>query len=77
MQRLLLIPLISTCLAASAAAEPGTDAWPQWGGGPARDFTAQAAELATAWPDDGPELLWQRELGDDGYPGLGAAGGRL
>ena len=39
--------------------------WPQWGG-PHRDFTADAEGLAESWPDDGPDKLWYRELGD-GY----------
>ena len=77
MKRLILIPLLSAGLAATAAADPGTDAWPQWGGGPERDFTAEAPELATAWPEEGPKLLWHRQLGDDGYSGIVAAGGRL
>lgn len=73
--------LLLAGLATAAAADPtprtaATDAWPQWGG-PARDFTAAAGELATAWPEGGPKELWQRQLGDDGYSGIVAASGRL
>ncbi len=78
----ILIPLFLTALAATlavapaAAAEPGAATWPQCGG-PARDFTAPAAELAATWPAEGPKQLWRRELGDDGYSGIVADGGRL
>ncbi len=78
-KRQILISLLLVCLAgpaASAAAEPEVGAWPQWGG-PSHDFTIPAVELAIAWPADGPEQLWRRELGDDGYSGIVAAGGRL
>ncbi len=73
-KRWILIPLLSAGLAASAAAE--SEPWTQWGG-PARDFTVAAPELAPEWPEAGPKQLWQRELGDDGYSGIVAAGGRL
>ncbi len=74
----ILILLFLTALAAApaASAEPGAGAWPQWGG-PARDFTAPPAELAATWPAAGPKQLWRRELGDDGYSGIVADGGRL
>lgn len=42
-----------------------TNGWNQWGG-PNRDFTAEAADIATSWPDSGPEIVWSRTLGD-GY----------
>lgn len=72
-----LIPVfLLTGFATFAAAEPESDAWLQWGG-PERDFTTSARELATAWPEGGPKELWSRELGEDGYSGIVAAGGRL
>ena len=46
---------------ANANGTPG--AWPQWGG-PNRNFTVPAANLADSWPADGPRRLWQRPLGD-------------
>ncbi len=76
LKRTILIALLLAGLASSAAADPGGGAWPQWGG-PARDFTAEAAELVTEWGEDGPKQLWRSELGDDGYSGIVAAGGRL
>jgi hypothetical protein len=39
--------------------------WRQWGG-PNRDFTCEAKDLAERWPADGPRQLWKRPLGD-GY----------
>ncbi len=76
LKQLILILLLSAGLAAYVAADPDAGAWPQWGG-PARDFTATAAELAATWREEGPRQLWRRELGDDGYSGIVAAGGRL
>ncbi len=73
-KRLILIPLLAAGLAASTVAEP--DDWQQWGG-PARDFTVAATQLAPTWPEDGPKEIWSRKLGDDGYSGIVAAGGRL
>ncbi len=75
-KRRILILLLSTSLTIPAIAEPEPDAWLQWGG-PARDFTVAAPELANRWPEAGPRQLWHRELGDDGYSGIVAAGGRL
>jgi outer membrane protein assembly factor BamB len=42
--------------------------WTQWGG-PARNFVAPAADLATSWPSGGPPQLWRRPLGD-GFSGI-------
>jgi outer membrane protein assembly factor BamB len=49
--------------------------WPQWGG-PNRDFTVTAPQLASSWPDDGPKVLWSRTLGD-GYSTVITDGTRL
>ena len=64
--------MLAATLAAPAAAD---DAWRQWGG-PRRDFKSAAKGLATVWPEGGPKLLWQRELGD-GFSGIVAEDGRL
>ena len=47
------------------------------GGGSARDFITEGRALATTWPDSGPQELWRRDLGEDGYSGIVADGGRL
>ncbi len=74
------IPLIWLFLllgqVAFVAAESETDGWPQWGGSK-NDFTIASAELASSWPESGPQELWHRELGEDGYSGIVAAGGHL
>jgi outer membrane protein assembly factor BamB len=49
--------------------------WTQWGG-PNRDFQAPASSLAATWPEQGPETLWDRELGD-GYSAILVEHGRL
>jgi outer membrane protein assembly factor BamB len=49
--------------------------WPQWGG-PHRNFIADAARLADAWPPEGPRRLWSRALGD-GHSSVVVDGDRL
>jgi len=49
--------------------------WLQWGG-PERDFQAPAGEIASSWPEAGPEKLWSRDLGD-GYSAILFEAGRL
>lgn len=72
-ERLRVAPMaLASLIAVSAAAD---EAWRQWGG-PHRDFKSETKGLATLWPESGPKLLWQRELGD-GYSGIVAEDGRL
>jgi outer membrane protein assembly factor BamB len=49
--------------------------WPQYGG-PARDFKAARAAVATAWPSSGPREVWSRALGE-GYSAVTADGAAL
>lgn len=56
-------------------ASPAAAQWPQWGG-PKRDFQSAAGELADAWPEAGPERLWERALGP-GYSSLVVEGERV
>ena len=49
--------------------------WPQFGG-PRRDFTLASGDLPTAWPEQGPKVLWKHPLGD-GYSGIAVEGGVL
>lgn len=49
--------------------------WPQWGGRN-RDFTADATNLAAAWPEDGPRKIWGRNMGA-GYSSIAYADDRL
>ncbi|MDH3785112.1 MAG: PQQ-like beta-propeller repeat protein [Acidobacteriota bacterium] len=66
--------LVSVLLAfAPVAAQAGE--WLQWGG-PSQDFRAPAGKLATSWPEDGPEQLWSRDLGE-GYSAILVESGRL
>jgi outer membrane protein assembly factor BamB len=60
------VALVIALVIAGLGASDGT-AWPQWGG-PNRNFTVGARELATTWPTDGPKRLWRRPLG----PGFSA-----
>lgn len=39
--------------------------WLQWGG-PSGDFKVNTTGLADKWPENGPEMLWERTLGE-GY----------
>ena len=48
----------------STGAESSVErSWLQWGG-PGRDFRSPAGQLASSWPEDGPETLWSRPLGE-------------
>jgi outer membrane protein assembly factor BamB len=65
-------------LAAAELPKPeaaGDDDWPQWRG-PNRDGVAPAARLLTAWPPQGPRVVWRRPLGR-GFSSLAVARGRL
>ncbi len=42
--------------------------WNQWGGAK-QDFKADAKNLASSWPKDGPREVWSQELGD-GYSSI-------
>ena len=54
-----------TCLLIGVAGCASSASWNQWGG-PERNFMIEAKGLADTWPDEGPEKIWRRELGD-GY----------
>lgn len=49
--------------------------WPQFLG-PARDGVYSGSDLSTAWPKDGPPILWQRKVGQ-GFSGPAVASGKL
>ena len=49
--------------------------WPQFLG-PARNSTSSETGLLEAWPEKGPPVVWEREVGA-GYSGPVVAGGRL
>jgi outer membrane protein assembly factor BamB len=49
--------------------------WPQWRG-PNRDGLSTAAGLRTAWPPEGPRVVWRRPLGR-GFSSVAVARGRL
>ncbi|MCH7872674.1 MAG: PQQ-like beta-propeller repeat protein [Planctomycetes bacterium] len=51
------------------------DHWRQWGG-PNADFKIDSPPLADTWPESGPPLLWQRDLGD-GYSSIASDDGLL
>lgn len=60
--------------AAPARAETPGD-WPQFRG-PQRTGVVDADGLAHSWPEEGPPLLWRRELGE-GFSAVSAVGGKL
>ncbi len=49
--------------------------WLQWGG-PGRDFKSPETGLLDSWPEDGPPLLWQKELAGN-YASLLVDGDRI
>ncbi|MCP3957117.1 MAG: PQQ-binding-like beta-propeller repeat protein [bacterium] len=66
-----LASLLFLAVAATAAAEE----WSQWGG-PDRNFTVEARELATSWPEGGPPREWSLPLGP-GHSAVVVADGTL
>ncbi len=50
------------------------DDWPQWRG-PHRDGISQETGLASAWPEGGPKLVWQKDDLGDGYGAVSVADG--
>ena len=64
--------LAALCLSAGALAAAD---WPQFLG-PNRDGSSPETGLLQAWPEKGPPLLWQKDVGE-GYSGPVIAGGKL
>jgi outer membrane protein assembly factor BamB len=65
-------------LVALVPAAPATLAqhdWTQWGG-PHRNFQSSATGLSDQWPEDGPPVIWKRELGP-GYSSILVEGDRI
>jgi len=65
------LALLAVCSAALSAYAADV----QWGG-PKQDFKFKVRGLAESWPEAGPKLLWQRDLGV-GYSGILAEADRL
>ena len=57
-------------------AMPAMAQWTQWGG-PNGDFSVAVTGLNTDWPKKGPEEIWSRDLGEDGYSGISVDDGVL
>jgi len=57
-------------------ADSSTGDWPQWRG-PNRDGISPDTGLLTAWPKDGPKLLWEGKGAGRGYASLAITGGRI
>jgi len=71
-----LAVLLAIAVAVPAlAGDESAAAWSRWGG-PNQDFIAPARGLATSWPEDGPEKLWSRALGE-GYSAILVESSRL
>jgi len=68
-------PAVETPPGGAAAPASPADAWPRWGG-PDGDFKVAASGLADSWPDTGPPVVWNRELGA-GYATIAADDGVL
>ena len=57
-------------------AMPAAAQWSQWGG-PNGDFSVAVTGLNTDWPKKGPDEIWSRDLGEDGYSGISVDEGVL
>lgn len=71
---LLSLPGSLSAGAANAGVAAGEE-WNQWGG-PNRNFVVPSSTALSAWAEDGPLVLWERELGS-GYSGIVSQGRRL
>lgn len=67
------VTLFAICLLIGARSFAGD--WPQILG-PSRNGKAENEPIADRWPNDGPRLAWQREVGS-GYAGVAVVGGTL
>lgn len=68
---MLLKPLLSVLLAVSVA---GAADWPQFMG-PARNGVSPETNALSAWPKEGPKILWKAKVGE-GWSGPVVVGGR-
>ena len=68
-----VVALVSILLVVSGKTADGQ--WAQWGG-PNRDFVVANATPLEGWTDDGPALLWSKELGP-GYSAIVSDGERV
>ncbi len=76
MPRIAFIVSIAALLgSALAIAHLDHNSWPQWGGHEG-NFQAHPVELSDKWGDDGPPVVWRRELGD-GNSAISVKGRRL
>lgn len=73
--RIALAAALAACGAGASVSSLAAADWPQWGG-VSRQFRVDDVQLADSWPEGGPKLLWERDLGE-GYAGVAAVGGRL
>src|SRR5438093_2654306 len=70
----ILLRRIVAAAAVSAAAACASD-WPQFLG-PTRNGVYAGADLAAAWPKEGPPVVWQKKVGQ-GFSGPVVASGKL
>jgi len=85
MHRKLLLALFAGLLSAIPALAQGLEKskdWPQWRG-PARDGICTETNLLSAWPKEGPPLLWNSKVVNGGknigfgYSSLAIVGGKV
>jgi outer membrane protein assembly factor BamB len=67
--------LASAAIPPSIPDQTGPEDWPQWRG-PNRDGLAPATALLKRWPQNGPQVLWQKTIGR-GFSGVVAVAGRI
>jgi outer membrane protein assembly factor BamB len=54
---------MTACICCILSTRSAYAQWTQWGGGPQHDFCIPDADLADAWPESGPKMLWKRNIG--------------
>ena len=68
--------LFAAMLVAAGAVRAWSGDWTQWRGS-SRDLIVTDEKLMPAWPDGGPQRLWQIDLPGEGYSEPAVVGGML
>lgn len=74
--RCIVCGLTLACAATAADVGVSKHSWPTFRG-EVRTATAPDKNLLTAWPEEGPQLLWETAGAGRGYSSLAIAGGRI
>ncbi len=69
------VGVLALVLVTGGCATPAPGQWLQWGG-PQRNFVCDSTGLADQWPEDGPRVVWRRDI-TSGHSAIAVDGGRI